>query len=267
MPLPEEWDNINWEQSVVILPDQTEGIAMIPISRLKYPNYPRGYYMLAFIRNGQPVIGYNAADVGAYKRLVSEFVFWHEIGHHWLGHTGWSPLVNIGVSNNQNDMEVEPVSFTKNKELEADKFAFEHWMRRNDMYGLQVINAAIDFFHQNPDDPGDAEHPPAMVRCGELWKYLRSRQLQMFKIDNDDHTPVAFVLAVLTQVFCFSSDEAQGLITEIERTGSVEFSAKGTARTAQLMHHNEAIGIMRFIEIKMLENNCPNFRIQHRSLV
>jgi hypothetical protein len=179
---PEEWDNVSWRSSVVILPDTTKGVPLFPIGKLKYPDYPRGYFMMTTTNStGQEVVGYNAADVGEYGGQVSEFVFWHELGHHRLGHTKSVKAHNV----------IDGIAFTAfgyNNETAADIYACQHWGGTLTVYGVQVIVETRNYFLKQGNAPGDAEHPSPAARAANLLKYLQGLELWKLTIKNDDST-------------------------------------------------------------------------------
>jgi len=247
MGLPEDWDAINWAQGVIILPSVTEGVPTILIPSHKYPQYPRGYFMMAYKDSmGTLAVGYNAGEVGNAGKLMSEFVFWHELGHHRLGHTG-------GLAPDQ--MEV---SFTVNKELDADQYSFQHWLGRGDAYGLSVVRRAIRFFAESTGQ-GDQDHPPPAVRGAKLQQLLTTAQLAQFTIRNDNQTNPKFVAEVLVDCFKLDHGTAHQLITEIERQGSATIETQGIGPTARLIDRNEAAKIVNFVTAKKLFAGQPAF--------
>lgn len=191
------------------------------------------------------VVGYNAAEVGEAGRLVSEFVFMHEVGHHELGHTG---SLQAGV--------MQGITYTNNNELDADRHACSHWLDRGDMHGLQVVAATMKYFEAQGNAQGDAEHPPAATRRLQLQQLVKGRQLRSFTIHNDNATKPGFVREVLMQVFHFSQPAADNLIGDIEHTGSKTIYSKANGR---LIDRNEALSIMNFVNVKMRAANQMQF--------
>jgi ATP-dependent Clp protease adapter protein ClpS len=255
MPLPEEWDNINWEQTVVILPNPTEGFPTVAIAKHKYPQFPPGYYMMAFLdTNRNKVVGYNASDVGKGGKQLSEFVFWHELGHHALGHTG-------GLAPDQ--MEI---AYSLNNELDADQYAFEHWIKKGTVYGAKVIIRVIEYFKSLGGAPGDAAHPPPADRASRLTNLFNARVLCKFIIRNDRSTSPVFVRDVLCQCFNLTIKRAEECINHIEQNGNAELLSKSWGqqddRTARVIEKNEAEKIMHFIRAKKVFANQPAFTIE-----
>ncbi len=253
MVLPNDWNNVNWQHSVIILPDMTAGYPTVPINSQRYPQYPRGYFMMAY-RDAQSreVVGYNAAEVGEAGQLVSEFVFMHEVGHHELGHTG---SLQAGV--------MQGITYTNNKELDADQHACSHWLGRGDMHGLQVVDATMKYFEAQGNAQGDAEHPPAAMRRLQLLQLVQGRQLCSFTIQNDAITNSVFVREVLMQVFHFSRPAADSLIGDIEHTGSKTIYSKANGR---LIDRNEALSIMNFVNARMKAANQMQFIMTYQKL-
>jgi len=205
------------------------------------------------LANGQPAIGYNALEVGTGGRLLSEFVFWHEVGHHQLGHTG---ALDPG--------QMEGVQFTNNNELDADRFSFQHWTEDFNIYGLSVVDAAIKYFDSQGSAPGDAAHPAPSVRSAELKKQILAKQIHLCEIFNDNKTPPNFVLEVLKQCFLFNDIDALSIITSIENIGSYKIRSKGDARKSKLIDNNEALKISHFIKVKklMVGDAASDFKFQ-----
>lgn len=238
MGLPEDWDAINWNQGVIVLPNITEGVPTIAIPKHKYPQYPRGYFMMAYKDSrGTLAVGYNGLEVGDAGKLMSEFVFWHELGHHRLNHTGGLP---------PDQMEV---AFSANKELDADQYSCQHWLDRGDAYGLAVVRRAIEYFAKSTDQ-GDNEHPASAIRGAKLKQQLTAAQVFQFTIRNDDHTKVDFVLEVLGQCFNMPPRSAQQFVADIERSGWATILSQGIGRTAPLIGQKEAAKIKNFVEAK-----------------
>jgi len=95
MPLPGDWDAVDWRPTVIILPTRTEGILSLPLHADRFPQFGRAYYMMATTLAVDPglvgdavqqsvviapqanerVILYNAGEVGTGGRLTSQFVF------------------------------------------------------------------------------------------------------------------------------------------------------------------------------------------------
>jgi ATP-dependent Clp protease adapter protein ClpS len=249
MALPEDWDVIDWNQSVIILPGMTEGVPTVVIPSHRYPQYPRGYFMMAYKDSrGNLVVGYNAAEVGSAGKLMSEFVFWHELGHHALNHTG-------GLGPDQMD----GVTFSFNNELDADQHSCGHWLNRGDAYGLSVVRRAIRFFADQGTAPGDNEHPPAAVRGNRLKQQLQAAQLRQFTIQNDGHTSPKFVNEVLVQCFRLDHPTTDRLIAEIEWRGSATIWTQGSGQTARLIDSNEAAKIENFVRAKKRFAGQPVF--------
>lgn len=244
MPLPEEWDNVDWRSTVVILPDTTEGVPVFPINKAKYPQYPRGYFMVATTNSGgQEAVGYNAADVGEYGRQVSEFVFWHELGHHKLGHTKSAKAQHV----------MEGVVFTQfgfNNETAADIFACEHWVKTGTAYGIRIISETCNYFLKQGNAPGDAEHPPPAMRAANLLKYLQSLQLGKLTVKNDDSTRPEFVQEVLMQCLDLTAQQALSVVREIETKGQYVFFGKGLDRRSRYLTATEALKIVEFVKVK-----------------
>jgi ATP-dependent Clp protease adapter protein ClpS len=242
MPLPEEWDNVNWDGTVVLLPETTEGLPVFPINSMKYPKYPRGYFMAASTNDkGQEVIGYNAADVGTHGRQVSEFVFWHELGHHRLGHTK-SPQ-------SQNVMDgISFMDFGFNNETAADIFSCQHWGTTG--YGITVIFETYKHFIKQGNAPGDAEHPAPAERAANLLKYLKSLQFAKLTIKNDSTTRPEFVKEILMQCLDLTELEAWQAIKVIEKKGAIEVYSKGLNRRARYLTQAEAAKIVQFVLVK-----------------
>jgi hypothetical protein len=255
MALPNDWNGVNWQQSVIILPDMTEGYPTVVINSQQYPQYPRGYFMMAY-RNAQSMqaVGYNAAEVGGAGQLVSEFVFMHEVGHHFLGHTGG---LQAGA--------LQGITYTGNKELDADRHACTHWLNRGDMHGLSVVEATMKYFSDQGNAAGDAEHPPPATRRLQLLQLVQGRQLRSFTIHNDDVTKPVFVREVLAQVFGFSLFDpvVSDLVSDIERTGSVTLYSKANGR---LIERNEADRIMSFVSVRKKFADQKNFTMTCHSL-
>ncbi len=244
MPLPEEWDNVDWRTTVVILPGTTEGVPVFPVSKDKYPQYPRGYFMMATTNSqGQEVVGYNAADVGGSGRQVSEFVFWHELGHHKLGHTKSAKAQHV--------MEgVEFPQFGPGNETAADIFACEHWAKTGTTYGVRVISETRDYFLKQGNAPGDAEHPAPAARAAHLLKFLQGLQLYKLTIKNDVFTRPTFVKEVLMQCLDLTEPQAWGVIQEIEAKGEYVFFGKGIDRKSRYLTREEAQKLVSFINMK-----------------
>lgn len=230
MPLPNEWDNVNWRPGVVILPDTTEGIRMAPLNRDKYPQFPRGYFMMATTDQAGKIIYYNAADVGEAGPLVSQFVFWHEMGHFHLGHTHGVPSTQLaGVS------PAFGGSYTSNKEVNADRFAYNYWIKRRSMHGIQVIESVIDYFARLGNADGDNEHPSPKIRQNLLSMYLDNSCWEIV-IHNDNTTNPDFVRHVLVDNFKMTGDAANSFIEKVEREGraSIKSIRKKTAGPFEL---------------------------------
>lgn len=240
MPLPEDWDTINWAPNVVILPPMTEGIRTNVINAQRYPQYPRGYFMMAYVDAAGIAVGYNALEVGTAGKQMSEFVFWHELGHHQLGHTN-----ALGPDS------MDGVTFSQNNELDADQYSYTHWMSRRDAYGLAVVRAAIAYFDSQGNAAGDAAHPAPAVRGNRLRLLLQAEQFSQFIIQNDPVTDPVFVREVLVQLFGYGWDDAVQLIALIAAHGAVTIVAKGTGRTARLIDRVEGARIMEYIRVKM----------------
>lgn len=255
MPLPEDWDTINWAPNVVILPPMTEGIRTNLINTQRYPQYPRGYFMMAYVDAGGIAVGYNALEVGTAGKQMSEFVFWHELGHHALGHTG-----ALGPDS------MNGVTFSQNNELDADQYSYTHWMSRRDAYGLAVVLAAIAYFGGQGNAPGDAAHPAPAVRGNRLRLLLQAEQLSQFTFQYDPATDPVFVREVLVQLFGYGWDDAAQLIALIAAHGAVTIVAKGTSRTARLIDRVESARMMEYIRAKMRFAGQMGFHVTYGPL-
>ncbi|HET9983938.1 MAG TPA: ATP-dependent Clp protease adaptor ClpS [Longimicrobiales bacterium] len=167
-------------------------------------------------QHGQ-LIYYNAADVGEAGPLVSQFVFWHEMGHFHLGHVAAVPgQILQGVS---------PVlGGSGNRETDADLFAYHYWKKQRSMHGIRVIESVIEYLERQGNAPGDAEHPPPRDRANLLRVYL-DNSLWKIVIHNDDTTSPEFVYGVLTDDFKLKRESAIEFITKVESDG------KGSIRT------------------------------------
>lgn len=251
MALPEDWKSVNWNQSVIILPDMTEGLPTVLIKR--YPQQPRGFYMMAYLdAQSRRVVGYNAADVGDGGQLVSEFVFLHEVGHHVLGHT-----------NNLHPDDMVGVTYTNDKELDADQYACTQWLGRGKLHGLQVVRAAMDYFIRQGNAPGDAAHPPAAERLRRLRQLVQAKPFYAFTINNDHVTPVAFVREVLAQCFGYAQTDpvVNTLIQQAQTNGAVTLPSKADG---SLIDGAEATRITQFVAVKQKMAGQLQFNMSNR---
>lgn len=178
--------------------------------------------MMATSDHQGELVYYNAADVGAAGPLVSQFVFWHEIGHFRLGHIDRVAATPPGAAT------VPPMIHTGNKETDADRFACNYWLRRNTAHGLQVIQSAIRYFADMGEAAGDAEHPPPRERMRLLSQYLYSRPAKIV-IYNDEHTSPEFVIRILRSSFAMTAPDAHAAIAAIESSGSIAITRIGNA--------------------------------------
>lgn len=180
-------------------------------------------------QHGQ-LIYYNAADVGEAGALVSQFVFWHEMGHFYLGHVPAVPgQILQGVS---------PVlGGSGNRETDADVFAFHYWKKQRSMHGIRVIESVIEYLERQGNAPGDAEHPAPRDRCNLLRVYL-DNILWKIVIHNDDTTDPAFVHAVLTDDFKMTRESATAFVAKVEADGkgSIRTIGQPTTRLRTWMH-------------------------------
>ena len=250
MQLPEAWANVDWRPSVVLLPEVTDGVRTFPLNRDKYPQFPRGYFMMATSDQHGEVVYYNAADVGAAGALVSQFVFWHEIGHFRLGHVS-------GVAVGQAGAQPPAFIYTGNNETDADRFACNHWLRQNSVHGWNVIQSAIKYFDDLGNAPGDAEHPAPRDRMLTLRQYVYSRPAKIIVYD-DQITNPDFVKHILTDSFEMSLGEAQATIQKIESMGSMEINRiRGSDIDIALAQR-----LVSEIVAKARITNNPAFRIE-----
>lgn len=168
--------------------------------------------MMATTDQHGEIIYYNAADVGEAGALVSQFVFWHEIGHFRLGHIS-------GVNGMQSGSQPHVFEHTGNKEADADRFACNYWLRHNSLHGWNVIQSVINYFDNLGNSPGDAEHPAPRDRMYMLRNYANSRPAKI-TIHNDQLTDEAFVIGILVDDFAMSQEEARATVQKIESSGS-----------------------------------------------
>ena len=108
--------------------------------------------MASLDQYGNPVIYYNPTVVQRVGPVVASFFEAHEYAHHVLGH------VRAGLV-------LDPytrIQFQRQAEVEADRFAIDHWIRRNP----RVLIATVQFF-ENPysGNLGDLTHLPTAMRA------------------------------------------------------------------------------------------------------
>lgn len=195
MALPEDWNGVDWNATIINLPAVTNGIKTAPINRSKVPHPVKGYYMLATTytpdnplcynligaASGEPVVVYIASDVGEGKSLVSQFVFMHEVGHLRLGH-----ISGLAAAESQTTpSHTAPAPFRK--EIEADVYSLNHWLSHKTTHGLNVISAAISYL-KTLNSPGDSEHPSSVHRAQFLEHCLGQRTFIIFLLNDDSIT-------------------------------------------------------------------------------
>jgi hypothetical protein len=225
MPLPDEWANVDWRPTVILLPDRTQGVRTLPLNRDKYPEHPRGYFMMATSDAQGPLIYYNAADVGEAGSLVSQFVFWHEMGHFHLGHiTRVQGQLLEGVT--------PLLGGTGNRETDADLFACNYWIKQRSIHGIRVIESTIDYLRRQGNAPGDAEHPPPSQRCNLLTVYLDRTEWKVVMY-NDNTTNPAFVLGALMDAFRMTPQAARAFSAKVEAEGSGSIECLGDVTPRQ----------------------------------
>ena len=225
MPLPQEWANVDWRLNAVLLPEMTEGVRTKPLSRDRYPQVPRGYFMTAASDSQGMLIYYNPIEVSEAGPLVSQFVFWHEMGHFHLGHVSGVPGSQLeGVSPRYG------TSYTRNHETDADRFAFNYWIRQRSMHGIQVIESAIAYLVREGNAPGDAQHPPARDRQNLLSVYLDNSRWEII-VHHDQVTNPDFVRQMLADSFRMTGEVAEGFIKKLEQDGQA--SIKSILKSAE----------------------------------
>ncbi len=226
MPLPQDWASVDWQQTVIILPTVTEGIHTEVLNSMKFPQYGRAYFMMAHTDSNGRIVYYNAAEVGKAGALASQFVFWHELGHYYLGHTGETPSNPPGVTS-----PLLPASYGNN-EVDADSFALAWWLRQGTRHGLEVVYGILDYFQKLGNDPGDAQHPSAADRRKHLVALLDQRPFKIVVYD-DPTTPGDFVLNAFTQVLGMDESHARGFGASIEQHGQGSYGPMKLADAEQ----------------------------------
>jgi len=225
MALPQDWSHIDWRQSVIVLPEITEGIASLPLNADQFPKYGRAYYMMAVRQDEKPVVYYNAKEVGTGGQFVSQFVFWHEIGHFKLGHVHAS----LKDGDHSDGPGVFDAKTTGNKEVDADLFAYRHWMNTKTLYGAKVIDATVTYLQDlaKNGDQGDKDHPSPSQRAQLLASSLKSHTSYV-RLHNDNNTPGEYVLGFLVGAFKMTKESATSAMKEAEKKGWVDiWSATG----------------------------------------
>ncbi len=215
MALPEDWNVVDWRPSVVLLPEVTEGIRTQPLNRDKFPEHGRAYFMMATRDETGPLVYYNAAEVGSAGNLTSQFVFWHEMGHFHLGHIPGVPAAG----------NIFPIH-TTNRETDADRYAFNHWIGKRNQHGVEVIEAVIGYLRGMGDAPGDAEHPAPGTRALLLETYLEFHPWKVV-LYNDNTTDPAFVRGFLMDSFKMDRVSADNFMRRVEREGSGQITSRG----------------------------------------
>lgn len=227
MALPDDWANIDWSQSVIILPSHTEGIRTEVLNSQHYPQFGREYYMMAQSDADGPIIYYNASEIAKGGPLVSQFVFWHEMGHITSGHA----------------------STCSQDEVDADLYSFNYWISTKTRHGVKVIESAI-YYLQAISSPGDALHPPSAQRAQALWSYLKSLPWSIVIYD-DNCTPADYVASVLQQGIGLDQLTTQHTISVIETFGSA------TLTQPPYDQYDSAIDLVQRVTMDAVSHNYP----------
>ncbi|AOS42595.1 hypothetical protein PHLH3_36020 [Pseudomonas sp. St386] len=249
MALPEDWNGVDWRQTLISLPVVTNGIKTIVINRNRAPHAHKGYYMFATTYNqadpmcsnvlgatpGEPIVLYIASDVGEGGSLVSQFVFMHEIGHLRLGHiAGLAPTDTVN-----NPGTAIPTQYRN--EIDADVYSLNHWIAQKTEHGLRVILAAINYLNRL-NSAGDTTHPASNQRAQFLEQTLDSKTCAIVLL-NDNAISETFARTALTDF----AKRANGWTLNIE-TALTNANNLGRTAVTPAIKISDARQMMNYIE-------------------